>query len=48
MDPLKMALVRNVDFGILELSDDGSFLYEPDPQHTGDQSFTYKLFDGIQ
>ena len=48
MDPLKVALVRNVDFGILELSDDGSFLYEPDPQHTGDQSFTYKLFDGIQ
>ena len=47
-DPLKVKLVRNVDYGSLELADDGTFIYEPDPLHAVDQSFTYRIYDGIQ
>ncbi len=47
-DPLRAELVQGVDFGYLQLSNDGSFLYEPDPLHPGLQSFTYRITDGAE
>ncbi|TLM73962.1 MAG: tandem-95 repeat protein, partial [Actinobacteria bacterium] len=45
-DPLTATLVDDVDHGTLVLSPDGSFIYVPDPDYNGPDSFTYVANDG--
>ena len=47
-DPLTVQLVQNVAVGRLDLAADGTFVYYPDPNRSGDISFTYRVYDGIQ
>ena len=47
-DSLKVELVRNVEHGVLELTPDGSFYYEPNSTNIGLDSFTYRITDGIE
>ena len=45
-DPLTALLVSDVTHGTLELHEDGTFVYEPDENFNGVDTFTYKAFDG--
>ncbi len=45
--PLQAELVDDVANGVLTLNDDGSFDYMPDPDFSGEDSFTYRASDGI-
>jgi len=45
-DSLTAVLVSDVSNGILSLADDGSFVYTPAENFFGEDSFTYKAFDG--
>ena len=45
-DPLSALLVSGPSHGQLSLSGDGSFLYTPDPDFFGADSFTYRASDG--
>ncbi len=45
-DSLTATLVTDVSNGTLDLEDDGSFTYEPDPGFVGDDTFTYSASDG--
>jgi VCBS repeat-containing protein len=45
-DPLTAALVSNVSHGTLTLNPDGSFLYTPELNFCGTDSFTYRANDG--
>ncbi|QYA27097.1 tandem-95 repeat protein [Gramella sp. MT6] len=45
-DPLTAVLQTDVSNGTLELRPDGSFIYTPDPNYTGSDSFTYAANDG--
>ena len=45
-DDLSAELVDDVSHGVLSLSTDGSFTYNPTPGYTGLDSFTYQAFDG--
>jgi VCBS repeat-containing protein len=44
---LTAQLVSDPSFGNLQLSDDGSFIYTPEPDYSGIDSFTYVAFDGV-
>lgn len=46
-DRLKAVLVRDVIHGVIALEDTGSFIYTPDADFSGVDSFTYKTNDGI-
>lgn len=45
-DGLNAKLVSNVSYGSLNFSVDGSFIYTPNPNFYGTDSFTYCLIDG--
>src|SRR5690606_29018849 len=45
-DPLTAVLVSGPSNGQLELNDDGSFTYTPDPDFVGTDSFVYQATDG--
>ncbi len=45
-DTLEAMLVSGPANGQLILESDGGFTYDPDPDFTGEDSFTYKAFDG--
>ncbi|MGB4595258.1 MAG: Ig-like domain-containing protein [Anaerolineaceae bacterium] len=45
-DPLTAELVTSVTNGTLALAADGSFIYMPDLDFVGDDTFTYQAFDG--
>lgn len=45
-DPLTAELVVNVTHGTLTLAANGSFVYTPNTGFFGEDSFTYKAFDG--
>ena len=45
-DPLTAFLVVDVLNGTLILAEDGSFVYTPDVDFSGEDSFTYRAFDG--
>jgi VCBS repeat-containing protein len=45
-NPLTCVLVDDVTHGTLTLNSDGSFTYNPDPDYTGTDSFTYQAYDG--
>jgi hypothetical protein len=42
-DALTITVVENVSSGVLELSQNGSFVYTPTPNSYGTDSFTYKI-----
>ena len=46
-DPLTAILVNRPAHGSVTLNDDGSFVYKPNTNFTGADSFTYKASDGI-
>ena len=46
-DPLTAVLENNVSNGSLTLNDDGSFDYTPNTNLTGDDTFTYNAYDGL-
>lgn len=46
-DPISAMLVVDVGFGTLSLSADGGFLYTPDPNFCGDDSFSYRANDAL-
>ncbi|MCI0684016.1 MAG: Ig-like domain-containing protein [Gemmataceae bacterium] len=46
-DPLTAIKVTDASHGELNLNDDGTFLYDPDPNFHGIDSFTYKANDGL-
>jgi VCBS repeat-containing protein len=46
-DTLTAILVSDVQNGTLSLQEDGSFTYTPDENFNGEDSFTYKVNDGI-
>jgi VCBS repeat-containing protein len=46
LDPLSAVLVTNVSNGSLSLASDGSFVYTPNLNFNGTDSFTYKANDG--
>lgn len=45
---LTTLLIDNVDHGILTFRDDGSFVYKPDQNYIGQDTFTYRAFDGLE
>jgi VCBS repeat-containing protein len=45
-DDLTVSLVSNVSNGSLTLNADGSFMYTPDADFNGSDSFTYTVYDG--
>ena len=45
-DELTAVLVTTTQHGTLILSADGSFMYVPDAGYSGEDTFTYKAFDG--
>ncbi|MBN2474882.1 MAG: lamin tail domain-containing protein [Pirellulales bacterium] len=45
-DDLTAALASLPSFGSLTLEADGSFVYQPDPDYAGPDSFTYRASDG--
>jgi VCBS repeat-containing protein len=45
-DTLSASLVSDVSNGMLTLNADGSFTYDPDPDYSGADSFTYVANDG--
>ena len=46
-DPLTVDLMTDVSHGTLSLSGDGTFTYTPNAAFVGDDSFEYRLFDGL-
>ncbi len=46
-DPLSAVLVSSTAFGLLDLNDDGSFVYTPNSGYTGPDSFSYRVSDGL-
>lgn len=46
-DPLIAVKVANPSNGTILLSADGSFIYTPNADYTGEDGFTYKAFDGL-
>jgi len=46
-DPLTASLVDDVEHGTLTLESDGSFVYIPDPDYYGEDTFTYVANDGF-
>jgi len=46
-DPLTASLRTDPSHGILTFSFDGSFIYEPDENYYGTDSFTYRAYDSI-
>ncbi|WML46818.1 Ig-like domain-containing protein [Neobacillus sp. PS3-34] len=46
-DPLSAMLVSGTNHGSFVLNSDGSFKYEPDSNFNGDDTFTYKVNDGM-
>lgn len=47
-DPLVATLIENTTHGVLELHEDGSFTYEPDPGFVGTDRFQYRVSDGVE
>jgi len=47
-DDLTAEWVSGPSHGVLDLYEDGSFEYTPDPNYNGPDSFTYKAHDGIE
>lgn len=45
VSPLVITVMTNVSNGILTLNQDGSFEYQPNLNFSGEDSFTYKIFD---
>ena len=45
-DPLTASLVDDVEHGTLILASDGSFVYTPEPDYYGEDTFTYVANDG--
>jgi len=45
-NPLRAVLVAGVQHGALAFNPDGSFVYVPDANHSGADSFTYRANDG--
>src|SRR5206468_12630714 len=45
-NPVTAVLVTGPSHGTLTLNPDGSFVYTPDPNYNGTDSFTYKANDG--
>ncbi|MEM7128643.1 MAG: Ig-like domain-containing protein [Chloroflexota bacterium] len=45
-DALTAILVSTVSYGGLSLNEDGTFSYTPNPDYSGDDSFTYIVTDG--
>lgn len=45
-NPLTAVLATGPAHGTLTLNGDGSFVYTPDPQYIGNDSFTYRTHDG--
>jgi hypothetical protein len=41
LDPMTAVLISDVSSGALNLNPDGSFSYDPDPEYSGPDSFTY-------
>ena len=46
-DTLSAVLVDDVQHGTLQLNADGSFTYQPDQNYFGEDTFTYRVNDGI-
>jgi VCBS repeat-containing protein len=46
-DTLSATLISDVSHGDLSFNADGSFIYDPDNDYVGTDSFTYRAFDGI-
>jgi hypothetical protein len=46
-DTLTAIRLDDVDHGILTFRDDGSFVYKPDNNYSGADTFTYAVFDGV-
>jgi VCBS repeat-containing protein len=46
-DPLTTVLVGLPTHGVVTLNDDGSFLYTPDTDYVGTDTFTYQVNDGL-
>ena len=46
-DEFGSLVVEDVAFGSLTLSEDGNFVYTPDPNYTGSDSFTYRVKDCV-
>jgi hypothetical protein len=46
-DTLIAIRLDDVDHGILTFRDDGSFVYKPDNNYSGEDTFTYSIFDGV-
>jgi len=47
-DPLTAILETDADHGVVELDEDGSFDYTPNPDYNGMDVFTYKANDGYE
>lgn len=47
-DPLTLTVVDNVVHGTLSLQQNGSFVYTPNAGYIGQDSFTYKVSDGLE
>jgi parallel beta-helix repeat protein/VCBS repeat-containing protein len=47
MENLTIILITNVTYGNLSLDTNGSFTYVPNSNFTGDDSFVYQLYDGM-
>ncbi|MBL8826301.1 MAG: cadherin-like domain-containing protein [Planctomycetaceae bacterium] len=45
--PLTSDIVDMPSWGTLLAAPDGSFVYTPNPNYTGQDSFTYRVFDGL-
>jgi VCBS repeat-containing protein len=45
-NPLTAALTRDVEHGTVALAADGSFIYTPTPNYSGDDEFRYRASDG--
>ena len=46
-DPLTALLIAGPEHGTLTFNANGSFVYAPDPNYNGTDSFTYRAYDGI-
>ncbi|MCH8173266.1 MAG: cadherin-like domain-containing protein, partial [Proteobacteria bacterium] len=45
-DALTVTIVTSPEVGELTLRDDGSFIYQPEPDYEGEISFSYRIADG--
>lgn len=43
---LSASVVTNVQYGTLNLSSNGGYTYQPSPNYSGTDSFTYRIYDG--